>query len=81
MVLDSPYFDARGSVSKDPNESEAQEVDQLETAKRSPSSGFQVVASPSTAKSCSLKIEEQNSVGITSEHSSPEAPSPSSDTI
>lgn len=78
MVLDSPYFDARGSVLKDPNESEVQEVDQLETAKRSPSSGFQVVASPSTAQSCSLKIEEQNSVGIASEHSSPEAPSPSS---
>ncbi|THG02836.1 hypothetical protein TEA_027831 [Camellia sinensis var. sinensis] len=78
MVLDSPYFDARGSVLKDPNESEVQEVDQLETAKRSPSSGFQVVASPSTAQSCSLKIEEQNSVGIASEHSSPESPSPSS---
>ncbi|KAF5956762.1 hypothetical protein HYC85_003987 [Camellia sinensis] len=49
MVLDSPYFDARGSVSKYPNKSEVQEVDQSATAKRYPSSGFQVVASPSTA--------------------------------
>ncbi|XAR66722.1 hypothetical protein NMG60_11013042 [Bertholletia excelsa] len=78
IVLGSPYFEAQSSVFRDLNQCNDQEVDQLETARRSPTSGLQDVSSPSGTQSCSLKSEEQNSVGISSEHLSPEAPSPSS---
>ena len=80
MGLDSPYFEAQGSVLKDPVESEAQEVGQLEMAKRSPIPSFKDVESPSTAQSCSFTSEEQNSAGLMSEHLSSQAPSPSSGT-
>ncbi|XP_057463574.1 uncharacterized protein LOC130753485 isoform X1 [Actinidia eriantha] len=78
MGLDSPYYEAHGSVLKDPVEFEALEVGHLETAKRSPIPSFKDVKSPSTAQSCSFTSEEQNSAGLMSEHLSSQTPSPSS---
>lgn len=79
-VLDSPFFEARASVFEDPNESKAHAFEQLENGTGSAIAGFQDVASPSGTQSSSLKIEQQDSVGVSVENLSRDAPSPSSGT-
>uniref|UniRef100_A0A5B7BLI1 TRF2/HOY1 PH-like domain-containing protein n=1 Tax=Davidia involucrata TaxID=16924 RepID=A0A5B7BLI1_DAVIN len=82
IALDSLYFEARGSVFEDPDESKVCGFNQPETSKGSPISSFQDGASLSTvtptAQSFSSKIQQQDSLGKASEHPSQEAPSPSS---
>ncbi|KAK1549441.1 hypothetical protein Q3G72_002180 [Acer saccharum] len=75
IILDSPYFEPRGSVCEDPDEFKG---DHLETAKGSTISGFQNMSSPAAAHSSSFEVEKGEPSGIGSEHMSREAPSPSS---
>ncbi|XP_050374268.1 uncharacterized protein LOC126791821 [Argentina anserina] len=77
-VLDSPYFELRPSVFEDQGEDKGHGFDQLASSKGSPIFGFQDLASPSASRSSSLKTDQQDSVGMTLEHRSREAPSPSS---
>lgn len=81
IVLDSPYFEPRPSVFEDQEESKGHGFDQLGSGKGSSMSGFQAVASPSASQSSSLKTDQQDSAGMTLEHRSREAPSPSSGLI
>ncbi|KDP38724.1 hypothetical protein JCGZ_04077 [Jatropha curcas] len=78
IILDSPYFEQQSSVFEDPDETKSQDFNQVETGKGSFISGFQDLASPSAAHSSSLEIEKGDIAGTTSEHTSREAPSPSS---
>ncbi|XWS73130.1 hypothetical protein CRYUN_Cryun02cG0098800 [Craigia yunnanensis] len=78
IILDSPYFESRTLVFEEPDEPKGLDFGQGETGKGSTSSGFQNLASPAAAQSSSLEIEKGDSVGITSENMSREAPSPSS---
>lgn len=79
IVLDSPYFEPRTSVFEDPDESKG--FDQVENGNGSAITGFQDVASPSGTQSSSLRIEQQDSVGMSLENLSRDAPSPSSGII
>ncbi|KAJ9141257.1 hypothetical protein P3X46_031811 [Hevea brasiliensis] len=78
IILDTPYFEQRSSVFKDPDESKGQDLNQAETGNGSSISGFQDLASPSVAHSSSLETEKEDRAGTSSEHMSREAPSPSS---
>ncbi|KAH7546133.1 uncharacterized protein LOC107426267 isoform X1 [Ziziphus jujuba] len=78
IVLDSPYFEPRTSVFEDPDESKGHGFDQVENGNGSAITGFQDVGSPSGTQSSSLKIEQQDSVGVSLENLSRDAPSPSS---
>lgn len=73
IVLDSPYFEPRPSIFEDQEESKGHVGSSI--------SGFQAVASPSASQSSSLKTDQQDSAGMTLEHRSREAPSPSSGLI
>ncbi|XP_022732495.1 uncharacterized protein LOC111286663 isoform X3 [Durio zibethinus] len=78
IILDSPYFESRSSVFEGPDELKRHDFGQGETCNGSTSSGFQNIAPPAAAQSSSLETEKGDSAGITSEHMSREAPSPSS---
>lgn len=80
-ALDSPYFEPRTSVFEDPNESKLYGFGQVENGTGSAITGYQDVASPSGTQSSSLKIEQQDSVGMSLENLSRDAPSPSSGTV
>lgn len=81
IVLDSPYFELRPSVFEDQGEAKGHGFDQLASGKGPSISGFQEIASPSASQSSSLKTDPQDSAGMTLEHRSREAPSPSSGMI
>lgn len=78
IVLDSPYFEPRGSVFEDPDESQCHGFDPLKSEYVSPFSGFQDASSPSATHSSTSKNELQDPVTRASEHLSRETPSPSS---
>ncbi|XP_043704793.1 uncharacterized protein LOC122654656 isoform X2 [Telopea speciosissima] len=82
IVLDSPYFEPRGSVFEDPDESKCQVFDPLNSEYVAPFPGFRDEASPSATQSSTSKGELLDPVG---RPSSPgrvplEVPSPSSET-
>ncbi|CAK9168891.1 unnamed protein product [Ilex paraguariensis] len=78
IVLDSPYFEPRASVSKDPDDLKGHGINQLETAEGSPISGYQDVALPAAAQSSFLGIGHRDRLVLAPDHLSKEAPSPSS---
>ncbi|XP_059637654.1 uncharacterized protein LOC132279644 isoform X2 [Cornus florida] len=77
ISLDSPYFEAQGAVIEDLDESQGNGSNQQETARVTPISGFQNLASPFAAQSSPSKIEH-NSIGTAPEHFPLESPSHSS---
>ncbi|XP_031253237.1 uncharacterized protein LOC116111182 [Pistacia vera] len=76
ISLDSPYFEPRGSICDDPDESKG---DRVETGQGSSITGLQNLASPVAAHSSSFEIEKGEPSGFGSENMSREAPSPSSE--
>ncbi|CAI0427614.1 unnamed protein product [Linum tenue] len=79
IVVDSPYFEKRADVFSELDESNDQEVDQVENGRGSAfaAAGFQNLASPSAGYSSS-EMDRGDHTGTTSELMSREAPSPSS---
>ncbi|OVA13134.1 hypothetical protein BVC80_8301g7 [Macleaya cordata] len=77
VVLESPYFEPKGSVFEDPDESKCH-FDQPKSEYVSTFSGLRDAPSPSGAQSSSSKSELRDPVGISQELLSRETPSPSS---
>ncbi|XP_042491138.1 uncharacterized protein LOC122070955 isoform X2 [Macadamia integrifolia] len=63
IVLDSPYFETRGSVFEDPDESKCQGFDPLNSGYVAPFPGFRDEASPSATQSSTSKGELLDPVG------------------
>ncbi|XP_042506473.1 uncharacterized protein LOC122082770 isoform X2 [Macadamia integrifolia] len=80
ITLDCPFFETRGSVFKDPDESKCQGFDPLNNEFVAPFPGFRDQASPSASQSSTSKSELLDPVGRVPapDHASLETPSPSS---
>lgn len=78
VVLESPYFEPKGSIFEDPDDTRSPGHDQVSGDYMRTFPGFRDGSSPSAAQSSSSKSELQDSVGRTPDHFSRDTPSPSS---
>ncbi|KAI3946753.1 hypothetical protein MKW98_003316 [Papaver atlanticum] len=78
VVLESPFFEPKGSVFEDLSESKSHVFDKPKNEFISTYSGFVDELSPPGPQSSSPKSELPDAVGISEEHMSRETPSPSS---
>ncbi|KAJ4954031.1 hypothetical protein NE237_030863 [Protea cynaroides] len=62
IVLDSPFFETRGPVFKDPDESKCQGFDPLNNEYVAPFHGFQDEASPSASQSSGSKVMDTRAI-------------------
>lgn len=76
ILMDSPYFESQPSATENSNELKDHGLNLLFAAKGSPTTGVQSIASSPAAGQSSISFEQD--LNGAPEHSSKDAPSPSS---
>ncbi|KAF9614332.1 hypothetical protein IFM89_018085 [Coptis chinensis] len=78
IVLESPYFEPKGSIFEDPDNNKSSDLDQLTGDFVSTLSGFRDGSSPSAVQSSSTMSDLRDSAGRAPDNLSRDTPSPSS---